>query len=153
MEDRQFGLNDCELLTQEELCLLDSSTANAIFFDTSGVEASSRKMSKTRNKRAGVSSKAGWCEERDGVDLSLQSVSMLATRMLAVQNVRASAKSLSTVAILLVCGEILDTERECGGKDGERGDRRDRPMLRVERFVMRTGKELSGVKRMNSRRN
>ena len=40
--------------------------AEAIFLDTSGMEASLRKMSEARGKQAGVSSKAGWCKEREG---------------------------------------------------------------------------------------
>jgi len=40
--------------------------AEGIFFDTSDIEASLRNMSAARDKRAGASSKAGWCEEREG---------------------------------------------------------------------------------------
>jgi len=64
-----FRLNDYELLTRNNAshCLnSDSSMAEAIFLDTSGMEASLRKMSEARGKQAGVSSKAGWCKEREG---------------------------------------------------------------------------------------
>ena len=46
-----------------------SSTAETIFFDTSDIEASFRNMSAIRDKRAGVSSKAGWCEEKGGREI------------------------------------------------------------------------------------
>jgi len=40
--------------------------AEAILFDMSDMEASLRKMSEVRDKQAEVSSKAGWCGEREG---------------------------------------------------------------------------------------
>jgi len=44
----------------------DLSIVEAIFFDMSDIEASLRKMSEVRDKQAEVSSKAGWCGEREG---------------------------------------------------------------------------------------
>jgi len=40
--------------------------AEAIFLDTSDMEASLRKISEAREKQVRVSSKAGWCGEREG---------------------------------------------------------------------------------------
>ena len=75
--------------------------AEAIFLDTSDMEASLRKISEAREKQVGVSSKAGWCGEDDQPNLSLQSVSMLPTRMSAIQRIRASAMSSSMVTIVM----------------------------------------------------
>jgi len=68
----------------------DLSMAEAIFFD---IEA--------RETQVGVSSKTGWCEEREGGGSTQFGFEILPTRISVIQGMRALAMSSSMVAMVI----------------------------------------------------